>query len=135
MAKGVRVNLSVPERFDLVLGELAKLSGRSNASWVMEAIEFQYAAWWKRLEAMKYGTPLEVLPSAENKGRVELARNQRQLRAVERYDVIKATQAAGQTGTAPPAVPGVVSPTRLSRKERRALERSERKRLRREGLA
>ena len=76
MAKGVRVNLSVPERFDQVLGALAKLSGRSKASWVMEAIEFQYPAWCKRMEAMKWGTPLEVLPSAENKGRVDLARSQ-----------------------------------------------------------
>ena len=131
MAKGVRVNLSVPERFDTVLCELAKHSGRSKASWVMEAIEFQLPAWWKRLEAMKYGTPLEVLPSAENKGRVELARSQRQLRAVERYEEIKA-----KPGDAPaaPTLPAASS-ARLNRQQRRALERAKRKRLRREGLA
>ena len=31
------------------------------------------------------GTPLEVLPSTENRGRADLARSQRQLRAMERY--------------------------------------------------
>ena len=130
MAKGVRVNLSLPARFDQVLCELAKHSGRSKASWVMEAIEFQVPAWWKRLEAMKYGTPLEVLPSAENKGRVDLARSQRQLRAVERYEQIKpAPSAKLVTVAAPAAAPAV----RLNRQQRRELARAERKRLQREG--
>jgi hypothetical protein len=117
MAKGVRVNLSVPEHFDTALTQLAEHSGRSKASWVMEAIEFQFPAWCKRLEAMKYGTPLEVLPSAENKGRVELARSQRQLRAIERYDQVQAKPVAAE---ATPAV-------RLTRQQRRAMEREERK--------
>jgi hypothetical protein len=132
LAKGVRVNLSVPERFDAVLCELAKHSGRSKASWVMEAIEFQLPAWWKRLEAMKYGTPIEVLPSAENRGRVELARSQRQLRAIERYE-----QAKPESTLAAPVSPAaaVVAPAvRLNRRQRRELARAERKRLRREGL-
>ena len=129
MAKGVRVNLSVPDRFDAVLRELAQHSGRSKASWVMEAIEFQLPAWWKRLAAMKHGTPLEVLHSAENNGRVDLARSQRQLRAVERYEQIKSAPSAKLvTVAAPAAAPGV----RLNRKQRREHARTERKRLRRE---
>lgn len=134
MAKGVRVNLSVPERFDAVLRELAKHSGRSKASWVMEAIEFQLPAWWKRLEAMKYGTPLEVLPSAENRGRVELARSQRQLRAVERYEQITAKSAESAAASAPQGAPNVAPRAPVNRQQRREFERAERKRLRREGL-
>jgi hypothetical protein len=134
LAKGVRVNLSLPERFDAVLAELANHSGRSKASWVMEAIEFQLPAWWKRLEAMKYGTPLEVLPSADNRGRVELARSQRQLRAIERYEEIKATPADTQSLGSLQAAPAAAPTVRLNRKQRRELERAERKRLRREGL-
>ena len=134
MAKGVRVNLSVPERFDQVLGALAKLSGRSKASWVMEAIEFQYPAWCKRMEAMKWGTPLEVLPSAENKGRVDLARSQRQLRAVERYEKMKAAPPNAHIVQVPPVTPMAPAGTRLPRRERRELERAERKRLRRESV-
>ena len=133
MAKGVRVNLSVPERFDAVLCELAKLSGRSKASWVMEAIEFQLPAWWKRLDAMKFGTPLEVLPSPENQGRVELSRNQRQLRAVERYREVEA-KPRSVSSPEPVAAPTAATTAPLSRQQRRALERAERKRLRREGL-
>jgi len=132
VAKGVRVNLSVPERFDQVLCELAKHSGRSKASWVMEAIEFQYPAWCNRLTAMKYGTPLEVLPSAENKGRVDLARSQRQLRAVERFEQIKKPSPNAHIVSVRPG-PSAASPaTRRPRKERRELERAERKRLQRE---
>jgi len=132
VAKGVRVNLSVPERFDEVLCELAKHSGRSKASWVMEAIEFQYPAWCNRLAAMKYGAPLEVLPSAENKGRVDLARSQRQLRAVERYEQMKAPPPNAHIVSVSPATPAAPLAAKLSRRERRELERAERKRLQRE---
>lgn len=132
MAKGVRVNLSVPERFDAVLCELAKHSGRSKASWVMEAIEFQLPSWWKRLEAMKYGTPIEALPTAENRGRVELARSQRQLRAVERYEEIKTKPVDALPSQTPHAEARAARVSPLNRQQRRALERADRKRLRRE---
>jgi hypothetical protein len=98
----------------------------------MEAIEFQYPAWCNRLAAMKYGTPLEVLPSAENKGRVDLARNQRQLRAIERYEQIKRPPPNAHIVSVSPAKPAAPSSAKLPRKERRELERAERKRLRRE---
>lgn len=72
VAKGVRVNLSVPERIDQVLTDLAELTGRSKASWVMEAIEFQLPSWYDRRTVLQqdgaYLSVNQCLP--KNKGRV-----------------------------------------------------------------
>lgn len=87
MAKGIRVNLCVPPHVDAILSDLARTSGRSKASWVMEAIEFQLPSWFERRRVLTTeGEHLAVnklLPS--NGGQVFASRGESQQRLMKRF--------------------------------------------------
>lgn len=130
MPKGVRVNLSVPPEIDALLTDLAKLTGRSKASWVMEAVEFQLPSWYDRRRVLSQdGEYLEInqcLPSRG--GRVAPRIGKRlgmRLDALERQRDI-ARQPRHESPTAPVEEQAPPAP-RLSRQQRRALERQQKK--------
>lgn len=121
MAKGVRVNLSVSEQIDGLLTELAQLSGRSKASFVMEAVGFQLPNWRKQLHALKFESGATLVNTVTVKGQ---KRTDDPISARRPGDRWKA--AMTPDGPESPDLPPV-HPATLSRQQRRALQRQYRK--------
>src|SRR5688572_5017484 len=113
MGKGVRVNLSVPGNIDALLTELAEVSGRSKASWVMEALGRYVPELHKSLEALKFGTPFESEPNAA---------------ARRFFGGTEAARAARAKGVGKAAAELVEQP--MTRQQRREIERQDRKKER-----
>lgn len=51
-----RLNLTIPEHFDDLLGELAELSGRSKASYVLDALKYALPHWQRDLRHLRAAT-------------------------------------------------------------------------------
>jgi hypothetical protein len=124
MPKGVRVNLSVPPEMDALLTDLARLTGRSKASWVMEAVEFQLPSWHDRRRVLSTdGEYLEINQCLPSRGGHVAPRIGKRLG--RRLDALD-RQRRHESPTAPVEEQATPAP-QLSRQQRRALERQQRK--------
>ncbi len=135
MPKSVRVNLSVPPQIDALLTDLAALTGRSKASWVMEAIEFQLPSWYDRRHVLSTdGAGLAInqcLPSRGGRVAPNIGKQLgRRLDALDRLhaESLDASLSDDEDDPAMASVDEQVHPApQLSRQQRRALERQQKK--------
>lgn len=119
MAKGVRVNLSVSDKIDDLLTELAQLSGRSKASWVMEAVGYQLPNWHKQLRLLKLDSDATLVNTVSVRGSRRTDDPVAAWHASDRWED-SMTPKPVHSGESPPPVS-----TPLSRQQRRAQARAE----------
>lgn len=127
MAKGVRVNLSVSDEIDGLLSELAQLSGRSKASWVMEAIGYQIPNWHKQRKVMKFESDETLVNTVIVKGERDTAKGNRSWRHSDRIKAFVNEVSSKRSASPESAAKATDYAPPLSRQQRRALEREQRK--------